>query len=87
MTAHVYLDGPALPQSGGDHSADIYVYTSSSDFFVTKPGSVTANTWLTLSGTFSDADTAQLMRVAIYVYINGTTDWSGTVWVDGVHIQ
>jgi hypothetical protein len=86
-TAHVYLDGPELPQNAGDHSADIYAYTSSSSFFVTHTSSVTANTWLTVSGTFSDADTAQLMSIAVYVYINGTTDWSGTVWVDGVHIQ
>jgi hypothetical protein len=87
FSANVLLDGPALPTTTGEHSIGLHVWTSTASYYVGHVANPGRNTWYTVSGVLADDDTAALQGIGIYVYLNGSADWTGGVVVDDVHLD
>jgi hypothetical protein len=89
LSVSVFLDGPTLPITSGQHSVGLNLYE---DQRALAPGVMeipaVANNWLTLSAAL-DRSFRTLQAIGIYVFVNGPDDttWTGSVYIDDVHVE
>jgi hypothetical protein len=86
LTATLYFDGPDFPAEGGEHMIAAYYETPNLNSLVGTLENPSVKNALSFRATFPAAANG-VGKIGIYMYINGSSDWSGTVYIDDVVVE
>jgi hypothetical protein len=86
VTAALYLDGPPLPGDAGPHMVGVVYETTTRSSTISAFMNVVSKNTLNLRATLPD-NAQEVIKLGISLYINGTTDWSGTAYLDDVAVE